>query len=678
MPALVYGMLVRHLGSGTAAIDRFLSEPGVWQLEFGRVTSEHSRLAARGAPVTAPDRRDWDPWRVAMVLALSAGDARGEELRGVGARLEARRLELGEDATTARRWAAALDRNSYDATQTDEGIVVQQREDPEVVEALEAQRADYVRFNESLRLQSRYVDRFDQIRRPPPLVLDELTADVAVARDLLVNPPADGYRLSSEGPIATAAAALEGGYLDGLDVPLDDLLWSAQVLLDVAAEHIGRTPDDVEDVQLYPHGLDRSAARGLPLLLTPAAAELRQALAASGAAPIDTALTWLFTVAPIEVRIFASRALDAAWTSPCDGSPCHHKVAFDLVEDSVRHASVRRSSWSPEDNRGPLSGPLLQALATALEQDIVAPDLSPALRALGAEAGRSTCVHRPAADLLPAVLAAHRRSVKRFEHGYHQSESDALFAARATLTVAAYGNSELLLEHARDLAADAPHALGEYVEAIAAAAEERPNLADAARAVWARLMRDALGQFASARQAPDDDLLDDVQVKSRVRRAFDRFHGKSRRPPPPPSRRRRGRTQWRWRGRAMGALLPHMTYEHQHRYRELTTEPIRWPVPQQWRPEIDSWIDASNGGREAIDAMVHMLQTQPIEEQAQMGIAWVERIVTKDPADSRTFLLPEWLREVRSYCGEEELPVWQRLVDTLVIHGDTRVRDLAD
>lgn len=678
MPAMAYGMLVRHLGPGMAAIDPFLAEPAVWHLEFSRVTSEHSGLAARGAPVIAADRRDWDPWRVAMVLSLSADDTRADALRKLGGRLEARALELGEDPTTARRWAAALDRNSYDATQTDEGIVVQQREDPEVAAALEVQRLDYVRFNESLRLQSRYVDRFDQIRRPSPLVLDELTADVPVARDLLVTVPAGGDRLATEGPIAAAAAALEGAYIDGLKVPLDDLVWAAQVLLNVVAERISRTPDGVEDDQLYPHGADRSAARGLPLLLTPAAAELRQALAGSGAEATDAPRAWLFTKSPVEVRIFASRALDAVWASPCDGPSCHHKAALDLVEDSVRHASVRQSSWNPEGNRGPLTGALLPALASAGEQEVVAPDLSPALRALGAEARHETCVRTAAAELLPAVLAAHRRSVKPFEHGYHQSESDALFAARATLTVAACGDSELLLEHARDLAADAPHALGEYVEAIAAAAEEHPDLADAARAVWPRLMRDVLGLLARPRQVPLDDSPDVVQTKSRVRKAFDHLRRRPQRPPPPTPRRPRGHDHWRWRGRALNALLPHMTYEHRYRYSELLGEPIRWPVPQQWRPEIDSWIEASSGGREAIDAMVHMLLTQPIEEQAPLGIIWVERVVAKDPTDSRTFLLPEWLRDVRSYCGEDELPVWQRLVDTLVVHGDTRVRDLAD
>lgn len=678
MPALVYGMLVRHLGLGSPAIDPFLAEPAVWHLEFSRVTSEHSGLAARGAPVTAADRRNWDPWRVAMALALSADDTRADELRELGRRLEARALELGDDPTTVRRWAAALDRNSYDATHTDEGIVVQQREDPEVAAVLEAQRVDYARFNESLRLQSRYVDRFDQIRRPPPLVLDELTADVAVARDLMGALPAGGDRLATEGPIASAAAALEGAYIDGLSMPLDDLLWAAQVLLDVVAERISRTPDDVEDDQLYPHGADRSAARGLPLLRTPAAVELRNALACSDAEATDAALTWLFTKSPIEVRIFASRALDAVWASSCDGPPCHHKAALDLVEASVRHSSVRRSSWNPEDNRGPLTGPLLPALASAGAQEVVAPDLSPALRALGAEARHETCVHPAAAELLPAVLAAHRRSVKPFEHGYHQSESDALFAARATLTIAACGDSALLLEHARDLASDAPHALEEYLNAIAAAAEEHLDLADATRALWPQLMREVLGLLARAPQDPQVDPPGIVPAKSRIRRAFDRLLGRSQPPALPPVNRRTGRDQWRWRGRATEALLPHMAYGHQHRYSELTSEPIRWPVPQQWRPEIDDWIDASSGGREAIDAMVQMLLTQPIEEQARLGIVWVERLVAKDPASARTFLLPGWLRDIRSYCGEDELPVWQRLVDTLVVHGDTRVRDLAD
>jgi hypothetical protein len=136
---------------------------------------------------------------------------------------------------------------------------------------------------------------------------------------------------------------------------------------------------------------------------------------------------------------------------------------------------------------------------------------------------------------------------------------------------------------------------------------------------------------------------------------------------------------WRWRGSALAALLPHGTYEHRYRYSELTDEPILWPVPAQWRSEIDAWINAAGGGRESVDAMVHMLRSQPLEEQPRLGIVWVERLVTMEPVGaSRTFLLPEWLRDVRSNCDPAELAAWQRIVDTLVVHGDHRVRDLSD
>ncbi len=680
MPALAYGMLVRHISPETAAIDPFLSEPWIWHLEFARVASEHPTLTATEAPATAPERRAWDPGRVAVTLALSADDNRSEELRAVGTRLVARALELWEDAAVVRRWAASLDRNSWFATQTDQGIVVQLRDDPEAAETLETDRVDYARFSESLRLRLRYVDRFDQLLRPPPLVLKELIADVAAARDLLTNPSAGGGHLLSQGPIATAAAALEGAYRDGLALPLDDLLWSTQVLIEIVPEHVGRTPDKAGYNQPYLHCAFLSAARGLPLLLTPAAAELRQALAASGAAPKDAVLTWLFTMSPIKVRIRASQALDGVWTSPCDGPHCHHRFAFDLVEKSVRHSSVRQSSWKAKDNRGSLSGPLPQALAAATAQEVVAPYLNPALRALGAEAPCSTCMHSEATELLAAVLLAHRRGIKLLEYGYHQSESDALFAARAALTVAACGNNDLLLEHARDLASDALHALQEFAQAIAAVAEERRGLADAARTVWPQMMSEILGLIARTRAPSERSSLDDGRHASRIRKAFDRVCRRSSRNTPSSGWRSRLQEYpyWYRQHSALAALLPRTTYEHWNGYRELTSEPICWPVPQQWQTEINAWIDASPGGHEAINAMVAMLRTQPIEEQASIGIKWVERIVAKNEEDSRTLLLPDWLRDVHAYCSDEELSVRQRIVDTLVVQGDTRVQDFVD
>jgi len=46
---------------------------------------------------------------------------------------------------------------------------------------------------------------------------------------------------------------------------------------------------------------------------------------------------------------------------------------------------------------------------------------------------------------------------------------------------------------------------------------------------------------------------------------------------------------------------------------------------------------------------------------------------------SNTYTLPEWLRERRANLNsEEQIARWQRVVDNLVVAGDSRVADLAD
>jgi hypothetical protein len=46
---------------------------------------------------------------------------------------------------------------------------------------------------------------------------------------------------------------------------------------------------------------------------------------------------------------------------------------------------------------------------------------------------------------------------------------------------------------------------------------------------------------------------------------------------------------------------------------------------------------------------------------------------------AKTFTLPEWLRQRRAdLTTPEQRARWQRIVDVLVVSGDTRVSDLAD
>jgi hypothetical protein len=63
-----------------------------------------------------------------------------------------------------------------------------------------------------------------------------------------------------------------------------------------------------------------------------------------------------------------------------------------------------------------------------------------------------------------------------------------------------------------------------------------------------------------------------------------------------------------------------------------------------------------------------------------LGLRWIERIVAESGNNcASTFTLPEWLHERRAdLVTEDQIARWQRIVDLLVVAGDSRVADLAD
>ena len=73
MPALALGILVRHLEAAGTALDPYLIEPEVWELEFARIASERmGGLAARTPEIEHPERRSWSLGEVSMMLTLRA------------------------------------------------------------------------------------------------------------------------------------------------------------------------------------------------------------------------------------------------------------------------------------------------------------------------------------------------------------------------------------------------------------------------------------------------------------------------------------------------------------------------------------------------------------------------------------------------------------------------------
>ena len=394
MPGLAYGIMVRHLERFQESLDDFLVEPFVWEIETSRVVQERSGLVSKEPKLVAAERREWTPLETVMRLVFTADEDRRQELRRLGnvyfenATSGLRDVPANpEQIAVARKRALAFDRDEYEITRSGDQVFIQQRIDPDVESALAGSNRDLRRSMEAQRLHDRYAERCDQIRRPDPLEVEELRNDIATARDLITDPPPSGPLDGQAGAASVAAATLEGYFLEGIVTSAADVVWAAVTLTRIVQDRRDRLIAHGTRVpMLFWKGADRGAARGLPLLLREDAQPTLSQLAAQGldGDEIRQAVTWLFTRAPAETRYAASRSLDSVWLSPCtEPGPCPHVLAFDLVEESLRYVTAHRRQpvdQMPDDT--PLSGPIVEAVASVEPERLVLSFLNPALRAL--------------------------------------------------------------------------------------------------------------------------------------------------------------------------------------------------------------------------------------------------------------------------------------------------------
>ncbi|MCP3963602.1 MAG: hypothetical protein GY719_37680 [bacterium] len=665
MPALIVGLLVRHLDKAEATLEPFLTEPLIWRLEFERVAAESSGLAASSEGIHAPERRRWSLLEAARVLVLSAEGDRINELRGLGERLivRAHQLEGGDESevtadggdgpsmskelAAVHSWAAALDRNSYSVTQHENGFLIQQAVAEDVQQVLEPGNEDLARGQQAFDLMFRYVLKRLNLAGAPDVSLAELQSDLATARELLANPPAAGPSRPFDAPIAVAAGALQLFFIAGESVASEDLAWSAQLLAEVAA-FFARAPEQSDfKGSVYPQGADRSAARGVPLLFLPVAAELRAALAASGITQADLALAarWLISRSPDEVRLFYAQAMDPIWQAPCDDAnptACHHSRAIDLLQDSARECVL--GGWDVESKKSTikcLEGPLEDAFEEIAADKIIVLCLSPAIRGLSVAAYTPNCCKDKARALLAALIAAHWRGLAAYKRRYQHRASDTLVAARALLVEVANGKEDLLRAHVKHYI-DADGLLAELLRALAASAEENPTAADAARRMWPRLIDQVLNLVEEGRRS-----------------CGHRHFGSE----------------------ALAALIPNLAHETTYLRRELEAEPIDWPDVLAWRRQVKRWLPAAAGNVECVDALVRRLDSHEEADQVAVGLPWIEVLVEGGPGEvaSNSWFLPDWLRKLQPHVdGTEHLSSWRRIVDMLVVAGDTRVAEFSD
>jgi len=651
MVALVVGVLVRHLEKAGTLLDRFLAEPDVWHFEFARTVHEYGGLRASSEEIVGSDRRGWSLREAAMSLVLAAGPERVEELRLVGQQLveEVRRhLEQRADAvpaaaaemelSAAKAWASGLDRSTYTMQKTNDGYLIESHLPAEVAAVLSAGMSGVLRSQETMRLTVRYhVKQEDGTAEP--ITTEDLVADLNSAVTLL-DDPEELDAIGWDAPAAVAAYALTQRLVHGQPLPDDSVKVAADIVLRVGEDDMPRRDHDIEE-SYFSQGADRSAARVLPLLLTPAADYERRILdGADGAAAyarVVAAVTGLAHANVLQTRLFLARGLDHTWASPCThDATCPHHAALRAAVDMMRDCVL--GPWNMERQERPievLDDPVVETLPVLPDAKIYVSRLDAAIRALGPAAAAGICVSDGARALLDVLLDAHRRALLAHERGTDYRGTHSLAAARALL---ALNDDDAILSHI-DAYVDNSALLDQALRALAAAAEEDEQRAETAHRVWPHLV----ARVIDAHEA-----------------GLTPFKSES------PGR-----------DYTLAALLPTPAGEATYLHSEFSGKPIVWWDPTTWQATVDRWLDFAAGKPTCVDNLVRFVASSlPAAEQARIGVPWVARAVLADPGAvaGRCYTLTSWLVEIRTADDGAALSSdWQRTVDALVVAGDTRL-----
>ena len=318
-----------------------------------------------------------------------------------------------------------------------------------------------------------------------------------------------------------------------------------------------RRPFEFEDT-FFEQGADRSAARAVPLLLTPSA-ELLRVIGASAYESdnvkriIDAARVLARAVAN-EVRLHLVRGFDHLWATPCvlEGT-CHHHTGLEIVKETLRDCAL--GEWDPNfGNRSIvlLDEPISVSLANTPDDAIIVSRLDASIRALAPASAANICVSSSARELLMVVLAAQRRCLLHYKHpAVDDRGSHSLMSARALLTLAAHGDDGPLHEQI-DAYSNSPALLSKLLQALSAAGEEAENRASTARRVWPSIV----GQVVDMPNAGHSPL--------------------------------QGRN---YEETPLSVIFPNAAPENAYLYREIKGTPIVWWEPLSMKAEVDMWIE---------------------------------------------------------------------------------------
>jgi hypothetical protein len=651
-PGLLYGFLVRHIDEVTNELDDFLAIPDVWELEFERTVREGVLHLQGPDPddLVGRDRRTWTSANVAAHLVITAAqkgdDAALELLRGVGRRL----LEAGGGANApaqVKQFAAGLDWDAYELHPQENGYVVQVKAPEAVEEELAPVRAESDLRMRMYGMMHRYRLRQVTPYRSAPADLpdeEQLAADLEAVEEMgqhLADSPLDQLRLSFAG----LAAALVHAAVAGKPVETDLLRGAVDLLINSAVHpYIGDFPIDRS---ISPDGADRKAALVLPSAL------LLQARSAEDGTPLlgdevsqeglEEALRASATSLFLEVRWNASEGTRPVLDHPCGNLPdgrCWHAAVWQAIEAGAR-STVLGEARNFQRETESLEGDLAEALRHRPDEDLMLTHIAPAAVSILHAATSRSCVRDGAVRLLPALLDAYARAARYWAEGDYEwpHEQQAAFASAVLRSDS--GTDESIIVDLATRLRNSPDGLGDFLGGLIVAATYEPEHATALGVHWPTLMQLGIESLHEA------DRSDRWATEELVRR-----------------------------------LVPSPTTVggDGDAYSRIQQAKGRWLSLDAVLGHMDSWLVLARDRRWCVDALIGFLQTQPLHQQADPGLDWIQRLVVKDGGNVRTsgFLMMEWLQSLRdsNVLGPGTWPKYRAIVDALVL-GDYRgARDL--
>jgi hypothetical protein len=636
VPGMLFGLLVRHLEKVGTALDPFLAEPLVWELEFGRVMNEYSGLRARTEGLVNLERRRWSPREVSVWLITHGGKERVAVLKDLADKLVINGDRLGIDQALTKNWAANLDSDRYEMTQHGDDYYLQVVPPPEVQAAQEEYATYQEQVQTSMRLQNRYWGSAKHDADYSPPTNAEIALDLVSGRALL---EADGGLLLVQPLDAVAhlaCVAVQRAVVGEMDALGEEGEFVARLVIDLALS-FKNTEDQRHEGQYFTLGADRAVALALPAFIRPALAELMATIGASLDDVVEAGLA-MAGRASLETRLYLARGCDVVWAAPCSGTPCMHSTALSWLVETVRGAEI--GPWNQEGQRltrVPIEGDVAGRLQELNGESIDLGMLDPAIRGLGSAAAANHCSTDDASTLLASFLDVQRRAMLAHNrNGWSADDrgTHSLVAARSLLEVCATnGALEPILAHLDALSPDSGLMMN-FLHGLAAAGAESGRLADAARSLWPTLFIHALGYMHGD---PSPYLDKD------------------------------------WGHWAAAALLPEPLAWTQGLYNELSGPPIDWVRAEDLAEMVETWLPIGRGQLMCVDALIRVLRKLPVAEQVTRGLGWVAELCIQDGRVTvkKSWTSNEWLKEIRSIADElNRLDGWQMLVDSMVAAGN--------